>query len=284
MDVSALAKSIAESGVQHLQSAVQGTRLLASISVASPKGVERDETHYLLLPYPGLDDPYVVFTKRMIPEGVGITNSLPKVRVFHVPDASGNRVLEDTLVSQSLKGADLDTESEFADRLELLAEDIDRETERISGGLVLVGGAIAFINPLVGIGVAAHGLLPSVGAKASKAGADYVGKKIREWNKGAAEARVRKEVRREIKQFNREIFPNPLLQSLDAVITNPDVEFDPILSDRDWVREYDDFRYFRVTVEAVAQAYEPILNRYERTELSPLALQWIAHLAELSEV
>jgi hypothetical protein len=46
--------------------------------------------------------------------------------------------------------------------------------------LLIIGGAAAFANPIIGAGIAAKALFPSLGDKASKLGLNFDGKKLRD--------------------------------------------------------------------------------------------------------
>jgi hypothetical protein len=282
-DAKVLAASIGQAGIQYVQGLLGGIPFISSISALSLQNVDRDETHYLLIPFPDGTHPYTVFIKRVIPEGMGITNSLPRARIFHVPDESGRKLIERELISKALTDRDVPADSRFADRLDLLANEIDRETAKISGGLLLIGGAVAFINPILGAGIAAKGLLPSVGAKASKAGIGYVSEKLRKWNQSATEARITKEAQQEVKRLKPELFHNPLLQSVDALLTNPNAAYDPFFAGRNWIAEFPSHRYFKVTVDGIAQTYNGVSEWEKCPSLSNTARQWIIHLIELNE-
>jgi hypothetical protein len=282
-DTKALATSIGQAGIQCVQGLLGGIPLISSISALSSDYADRDETHYLLIPIPDGTDPYTVFTKRVIPEGLGITNSLPKARIFHIPDESGKDLLERALISQALTDAENRGSSDMADRLDIFADEIDREAAKISGGLILIGGAVAFINPILGIGIAANGLLPSVGAKASKFGIGYVTDKLRKWNQSTTQGRIVKEAQQELKRLKPELYLNPLLQSVDALVTNPNTRFDPFLTDRNWIAEFPSHRYFKVTLDGIAQTYSQQMQRNNSSPLSDTARHWISHLIELNE-
>ena len=284
-DAGTLAKSLAEGGVRYVTTAVNGIEVLGSIYAFSSKDVERDETHYLLIPFPHPDNSYVVYTKRVIPPGVGITNSLPKARIFHVPDASGQAILEKQLITKAIENGLVESvgQSDFADRLETLAEQIDQQTEKVSGGLLLIGGAVAFVNPLLGIGIAAKGLLPSVGAKATKAGASLIGDKLRAWNKAKRESRSLKEAKKNVRRLKPQVYTNPLIQSLDAIVTNESDSYDPLLDERNWIDAFDEFRYFEITLEAISEVYSEIMERKNESSLSSSYRSWIKYLVALRD-
>jgi hypothetical protein len=193
-DAKVLAASIGQAGIQYVQGLLGGIPLVSSISALSLQNVDRDETHYLLIPFPD-----------------------------------------------------------------------------------------AFINPVLGAGIAAKGLLPSVGAKASIVGIGYVSEKLRKWNQSTTEARITKEAQREVKRLKPELFHNPLLQSVDALLTNPNAAYDPFFAGRNWVAEFPSHRYFKVTVDGIAQTYNDVSEWEKCPSLSNTARQWITHLIELNK-
>ena len=284
-DAGALAKSLVDSGVKHVTTAFKGIRIFGSISAMPSENLERDETHYLLVPYPDPNDHYAVFSKRVLPPDTGITNSLPKVRIFHVPDKSGRKALEREIIDKAVEDAvgDEEGQSDFADRIEKFADMVDRETEKVSGGILLIGGAVALVNPLVGVGIAAQSIWPSLGTKASKFGASIFGDKLRARNKSKEEEKARKEAEKDVKKLKPEIFENPLIRHLDAVITNQSDDHDPLLQNKVWVEEFEDYRFFAVTIEAIAEVYEEVVGGKEDFYLDPRILKWIRHLSELDQ-
>ena len=117
--------------------------------------------------------------------------------------------------------------------------------------------------------------------KASKFGASIFGDKLRSRNRAKEEEKVRKEAEKEVKRLKPEIFENPLIRKLDAVITNKSEVHDPLLENKAWVEEFEDYRYFAVTVEAVSEIYEEVLEAEGKGDLDPRIMKWIRHLSEL---
>jgi len=97
-NASALARSITESGLKSVNEAFRGINLFSSLSSSSDEHVDYDETHYLLIPLLGSDKQYAIYTKRLLPPDTGVINSLPKQRIFHLPDAQGKKFLEQQLI------------------------------------------------------------------------------------------------------------------------------------------------------------------------------------------
>jgi hypothetical protein len=282
-DAKELATSLGQSGIDYAQGLFRGIPLISSITALSPPQLERDEKHYLLIPCPNHSHGYTMFTKRVIPEGYGATNALPKTRIFHLPDQSGKEILEREFIAHALKNTEISDNSEFADRLDRLADEIDRETAKISGGLLLIGGVVALINPLIGVGIAAKALFPSVGSLASKAGFNFVSDKLRKNKQSSEQILIAKEAEKDLKRLKPEIYHNPILQSIDALITNPQSDYDPLLSDKNWIAEYACHRYFEITLDGIHHTYRDDLAKKQPCNLSLTAQHWIKHLIELHQ-
>ena len=133
-------------GVDFLKSSIGSLPFFAATSVDAAEGnPERDETHYFLVPDPGAEGGYDLAERRRLPEGVGTLNSLPKVRIFHVHDPAGLALLEEKLLGEisTKKIAEKGTESDFAARMETLGKEIDKQSNWVTGGLIVVGGVVA---------------------------------------------------------------------------------------------------------------------------------------------
>jgi len=174
-----------------------------------------------------------------------------------VPDVSGKELFEQELVSKIIRDReDLQAgSSELADTLEKVADQIDSETNKISCGLLLIGGAVALVKPLLGIGIAAKESLPAIGAKATKASAEYVGNRLRDWNKSSAMSKLRRDASTEVRSLKPRIYPNPIFRSLEAIATNLSTDFDPSFDHRNWVDHFKPLHYCMVTCEAIQEIY-----------------------------
>ena len=264
-DTGALARSITDSGLQSVSEMFGNIRIFSAVAATSTDQAEHDETHYILVPLLGTPRRYAVYTKRILPPDTGAVNSLPKARIFHVPDGAGRALLERELVEKMVIER-LDPESgssDFADALEKVADQIDSETEKISGGFLLIGGAVALLNPLLGLGIAVNGLLPAIGAKASKAGAEFVGNKLRDWNRSSSESKLRKSAHEEVRKLKPTIYPNPILRSLDAIASNPQTDFDPTFDRRNWIDQFESHHYYTATAEAIREVYQGVMESLE---------------------
>ena len=281
-DAASLAKSVADSGLRSVNEVFQGVKIFGALSATSTEHVDYDETHYVLLPLLNKEQGYAIYTKRILPPDIGVTNSLPKARIFHVPDETGKELLEQELVAGIVRSKQDGSEgtSDIADILEQVAELIDRETNKISGGLVLVGGVAAIVNPLLGVSIIAKGLLPSMSAKASKVGAEYIGSKLRDRSKSVTASKLQRNASSEVKKLEPKVYANPIIRSLEAIASNPATEFDPAFDHRNWVDEFELTHYYGVTVEAIREIYQESENSLDLSIYQEVHCNWIKSFFE----
>lgn len=276
-DLGALAQSITESGVRSVSEFIGKTRFFRSLSATTTEEVASDETHYFLVPLLGAQRQYAIYTKRILPPDTGAMNSLPKSRIFHVPDETGRSLIEQKLLDDIvIEGLEPEHRaSPLADTLEKLADTIDKESDKLSGGLLLIGGAVAVVNPVLGIGIAVKALLPSIGAKVTKASAEYVGNKLRDWNGSSAESKLRKNAAEEVKKLKPIIYPNSILRSIDAIASNPQTDFDPAFDERTWADQFDPAHYYAATAEAIREVYKDLFKSFDPEGYQAIHIRWI---------
>ncbi len=276
-DAGSFAKGLVESGVRSVSEAFRGIPLFRSLDAHASADLERDETHYLLVPVG--EGAYSIYVKRALPPDVGASNSLPKARLFHLPDSAAREELERKLVEMLAgeKGDEGGGESEFGDTLEGLADQFDKAADEISGGLLVIGGMVAIANPLLGVGIAAKALLPQIGTKAAKSGAGLVASKLRDRNAAKAAAKAGREAEKEVEKLKPQLFTNPLLRRLEIELTNPDAAVDPALDHRAWPDQFPAARHYEITVEAIREVYADALG-------AGMASGGDRHLAWLEEV
>lgn len=286
-DAGDFVERVAKSGLHFLKSSVGKISLFTSTSADdTSEDLEVDESHYLLVPFRADPCGYALYSMRSLPPGVGPTNSLPKARIFHVHDQAGVRILEELLV-QSRKKATLAArpdDPEFADLLEKLGEQIDKESFKITGGLLIIGGAVAFVNPVVGIGIAAKALLPSLGAKASRLGLDLAGDKLRKRSERKRDRQAEKNAVAEVKRLKPELFLNPLLQQLEEAVSTESNAHDPLIANLSLVDSFPNPRYLRVSLQALLSVYEePLKDKQPAGSLAlhQADLDWFDHLREI---
>ena len=137
-DAGGLARSFLDTGLRSASEVIRGIRVFGSLTASSVAELDFDETHYVLVPL--LNGGYAIYTKRVLPAGIGDTNSLEKKRVFHLPDKSGKKLLEQELVKDLAQKemSESGLPADLATHLETLAARIDAETAKTTGGILLI--------------------------------------------------------------------------------------------------------------------------------------------------
>ena len=216
--------------------------LLASIVPAMQRDdVPRDETHYFLIPTPFVASGYSLYSSRRLPRGVSTTNDLPRLRVFHLPSEGSERQLVDLFVAGKSAGVTIepaaaDDETPLAERLQMIANEIDRHERTVTGGILLIGGAVAVANPLLGVGIAAKAIFPSIGALLSREGLKLASDKVKTWTRRREEAAEERQREAEVEAIRKEFeatpvtsLVNPFLRDLERALLTEASEFDPRL-------------------------------------------------------
>lgn len=246
------------SGMSFVRSSIGGLPFLASTSVDEAQGnPERDETHYFLVPDPRQAGGFSLAERRRLPEGVGAVNSLPKVRVFHVHDRAALRTLEEELIVRlSAAGRDPSgLEHDLAHRLEAMGEEIDKQSNWVTGGLIVVGGVVAIANPLLGVGIAAKALLPEIGGKLAKLGFGAAAESMRRVSDSIRQNRARGKAESEVKRMKAELVVDPVLVFLDRTVARGS-ESDPVLEELSQLPEWWRDRDQRLTMTVAAELWK----------------------------
>ncbi len=145
---------------------------------------------------------------------------------------------------------------------------------------ILTASAVAFDPPLLGVGIAAKGLLPSIGAKASKVGAEYEGNKLRSSNKSSAESKLRRDASKEVRRLKPQPYPNSIIRSLEAIATNPETDFDPVFDHRNWVDEFESPHYYTGTESAIREVCREGFGRIDRNPHQDHRIRWIQSVVD----
>ena len=118
----------------------------------------------------------------------------------------------------------------------MIANEIDRHERTVTGGILLIGGAVAVANPLLGVGIAAKAIFPSIGALLSREGLKLASDKVKTWTRRrevAAEERQREAeveaIRKEFEATPVTSLVNPFLRDLERALLTEASEFDPRL-------------------------------------------------------
>ena len=174
------------------------------------------------------------------------------------------------------------------DRLQDLADQIDKLDDRMFGGVLLIGGLVALINPVAGAAVAVKALVPSIGMLLSKYGLKYAGDTA-----SAAELSVKiksaeKEVLKQFRGSETSSIMNPLLGQLDLALGTSEFEFDPLLEFEPATVDFgeeDRERMLSLTYQAITNSYAAILSdkrSWTTAKLGPEDIRWLQLIANLA--
>lgn len=255
---------------------------LGSIPLLSSSSAEidgdRDETHYFLVPNLTEKGGYCLYRTRFLPDGIGPQNDLPKSRIFQLP-ASGTADHLTDLLSRELKEQQLQSanfDSPLANRLDAIADEIDHQSNLVSGGLILVGGVVAITNPLLGAGIAVKSLIPGLGSKISIHGVKHASDWLKSRKKQSLEKEAGSSAHSKVKKLKPEIRENRVLALLEQTLNSSSGDFDPMIASGNLFSNPEDSRDIRLAAQAVSTVYE------ERGQLSPPLYDWIKHLDDLA--
>jgi len=224
------AGSITKGGTTFFRGLIGNLNLFSSSEALIIKNQLFDETHYLLVPDPETEENYSLFTKRVIPEGFSCENDLPKSKIFHLSNHSEVEKIEELLI-QNISNEEikkLDASSPLADRLENLANEIDKKSNHITNGLIVIGGAVAIANPLLGVGIAAKALLPSLTSSLTTNSLDHIAGLLKKKKQTAAQNAAKQKAEKAYKKINPIIQVNLTLKLLSLSISSTDPQHDPL--------------------------------------------------------
>lgn len=286
----AQATGVLGAGVGYAREAVGGAWLLGSTETSSSYDHDQvDEKHYFLTPDRRSELRYSLYTMRCLPEGAPPINDLPKRRVFHLPHENALPTVEHILLADARAGAQALPASDGAigSRLNSLADQIDRLDQQVFGGVLLIGGLVALINPLAGAAVAAKALIPSVGMLLSKHGLKYAGDTA---NSRELAGRLKSAEREVLQQFHESgatSIVNPLLTQLDRALNTTELEYDPLMefdSESLDFGQRDRQRMFKLTCQAIANTYADVIDKPAQWDQASLGKEDVRFLKVLSRL
>jgi hypothetical protein len=288
-DAKDLAVRLVSGGVDYLRSTVGSLPLFAGTRVyEATDDLTADETHYFLIPLRTVPDGYVISVQRAIPTGHGLENGLPKRRVFHLPALAARERLEAILTAnlarENLAQTPGATHSDFADRLDTIADEIDKQSDRVTGGLLVIGGAVAIANPLLGVAIAAKAIFPSLGSKITREALKFVGGKFRASAEQSGREAAEKKAAGEVNRLEPSIYADPLLTLLDTALSTEAAEHDPYAEMPETDGTPGSNRVRELTARAIAQCYAAVLAAPDPPAAAKLHAPDIAWLRWLSRV
>ena len=286
-DLAGLSARLVDDGIGYLKTSIGSIPVFAGTKVyVAEEGMGTDETHYFLIPFRATARGYAIGTQRVLPEGIGPENDLPTRRVFHLPRHTEIETLERFLADDLADGhtAAADSQSDLAERLDSVADEIDRKSNIVTGGLLLIGGAVAFANPIVGAGIAAKALIPGVGAVISREGLKRAGEILRRRRAEDVEDKAGRMAEQQVKRMKPEVHENALLSLLEEAVSSSDPGFDPMLQDMVAGDGVGSIRVVSITAESILNTYKDVLaggpDVMAEARLDPPDSRWLESLQD----
>lgn len=284
------ATGLVGAGVGYARESLGQTWLLGSTETsASYDHGQVDEKHYFLVPDRRSELWYSLYTMRCLPEGAPPVNDLPKRRVFHLPHENALPTLEQILLEGAREEVAAAPSSGLSvgGRLNDLADQIDRLDQQVFGGVLLIGGLVALINPLAGAAVAAKALIPSLGMLLSKHGLKYAGDAASSREAAARIRAAEKEVLNQFHESGASSLLNPVLAQLDRALSTSAYEFDPaaeFASESLSFGDRDQQRMLRLTSQAITNTYEGLIDDRRAWQAACLGEEDIRFLEKLRKI
>jgi len=281
-------------GVGYIQASIGRASIFGSLeSSALYDENKTDERHYFLIPDRRNDTGYSLYVLRCLPQDVPPINDLPKRRVFHLPNEHAlptvkHILLDDAreLVAQSQSN---EATTALSDRIQDIADQIDKIEGRMFSGVLLVGGLVALVNPVAGALVAAKALIPSIGMLLSKHGLKCAGDAAKSIEVSSKIKAAEKDVLKQFKGSATEQIVNPLLQQFERALNTTEEEYDPLMEfDASQLSfgQRDRERILKLTCQALANTYEKLLQEprmLSQVDIGPEDLRFLQLVTELAK-
>ncbi|MDO6717769.1 hypothetical protein Q4575_00060 [Psychrosphaera sp. 1_MG-2023] len=244
---------------------------------------EYDEKHYFVIPYELSDYKFALHTMRCLPNGVPEINNLPKKRIFHFPNEHSEEMLKG-FMRQSAETLVRTRNDGKLNSLESLANQIDLLDKKLTYGMLLVGGLAAIVNPLLGAGIAAKALIPSVGGLLNRYGLRPTGEKLSQYQLDKSIKEAEAHIAKEFEGADTLQVINPILQELEFALRTTQSQHDPLtdpsLADGS-IKELDDDRWRELTEKAICHVYKEVYEDsrlHKQASLGPEDLRWLQTL------
>lgn len=269
-----------DSGLNTLRDVVAGLPVFVSLERGQSTSTKYDEKHYFVIPYHLSESGFLLHTMRSLPQDALEVNDLPKRRVFHFPNEHYEGTLRKYMLSAARNMA-YESSMEDISTIEKLADEIDSLDSKLTYGMLFVGGVAAIFNPLIGAGIAAKALLPSISGSLAKYGLKPLGEKA---TKAQVEKKAKEAESHVLKQFSESTtlkVVNPILNELEfALRTTEDVHdplSDPNLADAP-IKELNDGDWRNLTELAICHVYKDVIkdkSKHQDARLGPEDIRWL---------
>ena len=239
-----------------------------------------DEKHYFVIPYCLSEYGFALHTMRCLPDSVPEINNLPKRRVFHFPNEHSETMLKKYMVECAHESIISKSESDI-NTLESLANNMDSLNNKLTYGMLVVGGLAAIANPVIGVTIAAKALIPSVSGVINKYGIRTSGEKLKKYKLGKSLKESDEYIDEAFQGANTLRVINPILQELELLLRTDESQHDPLV-DPDLsmgsIPELDGSRWREYTDSAVCHVYQDVYNNrklHKKANLGPEDLRWL---------
>ena len=270
-----------------IKEVVAGLPIIISFERVKDPRVEYDEKHYFVIPFHLSDTGFSLHTMRSLPEHIPEINDLPKRRVFHLPNEHYEATLREHMVASAIE-LSYANNGEQLSPLESLANGIDALDNKLTYGMLVVGGLAALVNPLIGAGIAVKAVMPSVTGLITKYGLRPVGEKLtlRQLEKQSKEAQAL--VLKQFSQSDTLKVVNPILQELEFALRTNESQHDPLTDPNlatgsiPQLENEQANKYWRsLTEKAVFNTYKDVVKdvkQHKAARLGPEDLRWLSIL------
>lgn len=262
----------------------------ALLTSGEDENQEYDEKHYFVIPFRQGEVGYALHSIRCLPNDVPPINDLPKKRLFHVPSEQTDELVKTLLLETSqVSGPPPAEGTRMGDPLMHLADQIDRVDDKVTNGMLLIGGLVAFFNPLVGAGIAAKALIPGIAGAVSKLGLRSAGKAANDMQLNSEIRRAEKEVLKEFQGSETVKLVNPVIRELEVSLNTTEADHDPLLSfdfEEVTFEGRPDRHLLRLTCQAVTKQYEAALADKQAAQdcgLRDKELRWLDLVREVAK-
>lgn len=287
-------------GYSLVKEKVNGLPIFVSAEQSDNFGdIEYDEKHYFVIPFELSEYQFALHTMRCLPTGVPEINNLPKRRVFHFPNEHAETLLKHYM-HQSAVTKVAENNENHPHTLESLANQIDKLDQKLTYGMLLVGGVTAIVNPLLGAGIAAKALIPGVGSLLNKYGLRPTGEMLTQRNLEKSIKDAEEHINKEFSAANTLQVINPILQELEFALqtdasqhdplTDPNLSdgafFEPNNTSKTYTRN--ETEHWRTLTEvAICHVYKDVYNdpaKHKGAKLGPEDLRWLKTLIDGNEI
>lgn len=269
-----------ESGIKIVREVVNGLPIFVSLERLDDPEQAYDEKHYFVIPFHLCEAGFSLHTMRSLPSHVPEINDLPKRRIFHFPNEHYEATLRRYMVD-SAKELAYENNPNKVSSLEGLANDIDALDSKLTYGMLIVGGIAALFNPLVGAGIAAKAITPSVSGMLTKYGLRPVGEKLTQSQLEQQAKEAEQNVLKQFSESNTLKVINPILQEIEFALRTNEKQHDPLMDpnlSNGSIPELPNESWRDLTERAVFHVYKEVVDnssQHTAAQLGPEDIRWL---------